>query len=46
MEEDKLVCSEKCPHFNKINKVKEREPKADEYLNYQICLSYLQMKLD
>ena len=31
MEEDKLVCAENCPHINKINKVKEREPKADEY---------------
>ena len=31
MEEDKLVCSEKCPHFNKINNVKSLEPKADEY---------------
>ena len=32
MEEDKLVCAENCPHINKINKVKEREPKADEYV--------------
>ncbi len=30
MEEKDLVCSEKCPHFQTINKVKLEEPKARE----------------
>ena len=32
MKEEKFVCEENCPHLNKINKVKELEPNANEYV--------------
>lgn len=32
MENKELVCNEKCPHYNKINEVKSKEPTYDEIM--------------
>lgn len=32
MENKELVCNEKCPHYNKINEVKSKEPTFDEIM--------------
>lgn len=33
MEENKYICQENCPHFNKINEARLKEPTRDEVLN-------------
>ena len=33
MEDKELVCNEKKPHYNKINEVKQKEPKYDEIMD-------------
>ena len=32
MESKELLCSEKCPHYNKIEEVKKKEPTFDEII--------------
>lgn len=32
MESKELLCSEKCPHYNKIKEVKKKEPTFDEII--------------